>query len=69
MVARRRGLHRSVWIWTAVVEEADESWWMDFEVGSRQRQTFMRLCRRLPDVENTCFKTPVAVECAGPNSW
>ena len=47
--ARRKELGRSVWIWTAVVEETDGSQWMDFEVGGRDRETFMRLYRRLPD--------------------
>ena len=49
--ARRRGLRRSVWIWTAVIEEGDGSRWMDFEVGGRDRETFVRLYRRLPDAE------------------
>ena len=49
--ARRRGLRRSVWVWTAVVEERDGSRWMDFEVGRRDRDTFMRLYRRLPDAD------------------
>ena len=47
--ARRNGLRRSVWVWTAVVEESDGSRWMDFEVGDRDAETFMRLYRRLPD--------------------
>ena len=37
-----------MWIWTAVVEESDGERWADFEVGSRQSDTFMRLYRRLP---------------------
>ena len=39
---------RSVWIWTAVVEEWDGSRWADFEVGYRDSETFLRLLRRLP---------------------
>ena len=35
-VGVRRGEgRRSVWIWTAVVEERDGERWMDFEVGDR----------------------------------
>ena len=48
---RRGPRRRSVWIWTAVMEERDGSRWMDFEVGERGRDTFMRLCRRLPDAD------------------
>ena len=40
-----------MWIWTAVVEERDGERWMDFEVGDRERQTFVRLYRRLPESE------------------
>ena len=47
--ARRKGRRRSVWIWTAVVEEMDGRQWRDFEVGGRDRATFLRLYRRLPD--------------------
>jgi len=48
---RRGERRRSVWIWTAVVEESDGERWMDFEVGGRERQTFVRLYRRLPESE------------------
>lgn len=48
---RRGKRRRSVWIWTAVVEEADGSRWRDFEVGDRGAATLMRLYRRLPDAE------------------
>ena len=40
-----------MWIWTAVVEERDGERWMDFEVGDRERQTFVRLYKRLPESE------------------
>ena len=40
-----------MWIWTAVVEERDRERWMDFEVGDLERQTFVRLYRRLPESE------------------
>ena len=49
--ARRPGLRRSVWVWTAVVEEKDGRRWMDFEVGDRDHETFVRLFRRLPASE------------------
>ena len=49
--ARRPGLRRSVWVWTAVVEEKDGRRWMDFEVGDRGYETFVRLYRRLPEAE------------------
>ena len=46
--ARRKDKRRSVWIWTAVVEESDGSRWVNFEVGERSEDTFLRLCERLP---------------------
>ena len=46
--ARRGENRRSVWIWTAAVEEWDGSRWADFEVGGRDAETFLRLLRRLP---------------------
>ena len=49
--SRRRGLRRSVWVWTAVVEESDGSRWADFEVGDRDYETFIRLYRRLPEAQ------------------
>ncbi len=48
---RKGDKRQSVWIWTAVIEERDGSRWMDFEVGKRGRDTFMRLYRRLPDAD------------------
>ena len=46
--ARRGENRRSVWIWTAAVEEWDGSRWANFEVGYRDSETFLRLFRRLP---------------------
>ncbi len=40
-----------MWIWTAVVEARDGERWADFEVGSRDRETFVRLLSRLPEAE------------------
>ena len=51
-VGVRKGENRrSVWVWTAMVEEADGSVWFDFEVGDRDLPTFHRLLRRLPSAE------------------
>ena len=47
--ARRKGLRRSVWIWTAVIEEADGRRWVDFEVGNRSEATLLRLYERLQE--------------------
>lgn len=49
--ARRKGLRREVWVWTAVVAEADGRRWVDFEVGDRSEETFLRLYGRLPEAE------------------
>ena len=49
--ARRRGKRRDWWIWTAVVEERDGRRWVDFEVGDRGEETFLRLYNRLPEAE------------------
>lgn len=49
--SRRRGLRHSVWVWTAVVEEANGRRWADFEVGDRDYETFIRLYRRLPEAQ------------------
>lgn len=49
--ARRPGKRREVWVWTAVVEEVDGSRWVDFQVGDRSEQTFLKLYRRLPEAE------------------
>ena len=46
----RKGAGRQeLWIWTAVVAEADGRWWRDFEVGPRDEATFLRLYARLPE--------------------
>ena len=49
--SRRQGMRRERWIWTAVVEEEDGRTWMDFEVGDRSEETFLRLYNRLPEAE------------------
>ena len=49
--ARRKGKRREVWVWTAVVMEADGSRWVDFQVGDRSEKTFLKLYRRLPEAE------------------
>ena len=49
MGARKAEKRNGLWVWTAVVEERDGSRWMDFEVGSRDEATFLRLLERLPD--------------------
>ena len=49
--ARRREKRREVWIWTAVVEEADGRRWGCFEVGDRSEETFSRLLSQLPEAE------------------
>ena len=48
---RKGKKRRSVWVWTAMVEEADGNVWFDFEVGDRDLLTFHRLLRRLPAAE------------------
>ena len=48
--ARRPGQRQDVWVWTAVVSEADGSRWADFEIGNRSAETFLRLYERLPEV-------------------
>ena len=48
---RKGEKRRSVWVWTAMIEEADGSRWFDFEVGDRDLLTFHRLLRRLPAAE------------------
>ena len=44
--ARRRGKRQNLWVWTAVVTEADGSRWADFEIGDRSEQAFLRLYER-----------------------
>ena len=51
MGARRRGIRRDVWVWTAVVEEEGGRRWVDFEVGDRTEETFLRLYERLPEAK------------------
>ena len=53
--SRRRGKRNSVWVWTAVVEEADGSRWMDYEVGDRSEDTFLRLYEQLPAAK--CYRS------------
>ena len=47
--SRRKGKRREVWVWTAVIAEADGSRWVDFELGDRSETTFLRLLARLPE--------------------
>ena len=49
--SRRKGKRNSVWIWTAIVEQADGIRWADYEVGGRDEATFLRLYERLPDAK------------------
>ena len=49
--ARRRGKRRDIWVWTTVIEEGDGRRWVDFEVGDRIEETFLRLYERLPEAE------------------
>ena len=49
--SRRHGIRREIWIWTGVVEEKDGRRWVDFEVGDRSEETFLRLYGRLPEAE------------------
>ena len=47
--ARHGERREECWIWTAVVQEADGSRWLDFEVGDRSDAPFLRLYERLPE--------------------
>ena len=49
--ARRDEKRENCWIWTAVVREIDGRRWVDFEVGDRLEETFLRLYERLPETE------------------
>ena len=49
--ARRGKKRQEVWIWTAVIELPDGRRCVDFEVGDRSRETFLRLYKRLPEAE------------------
>ena len=40
-----------MWVWTAVVTEADGSRWANFDLGDRSAETFLRLYERLPEAE------------------
>ena len=40
-----------MWIWTAVIELPDGRRRVDFEVGDRSRETFLRWYERLPEAE------------------
>ena len=44
---RRGGKRKSVWIWTAVVEQEDGRRWMDYEMGMRDEATFLRIYERV----------------------
>ena len=48
---RRGEKRRGVWVWTAVVEESDGRWWVDFAVGDRSEATFLELYARLPEAQ------------------
>ena len=47
--ARRKGKRREAWVWTAVIEEEDGTRWVDFELGDRGEETFLKLYERLPE--------------------
>ena len=47
--ARHGEKREDCWIWTAVIQEADGSRWVDFEVGDRSEGPFLRLYERLPE--------------------
>ncbi len=49
--SQRQGKRREVWVWTAVIEEPDGRWWVDFEAGGQSEATFLRLYARLPEAE------------------
>ena len=49
--ARRGKKRQEVWIWTAVIELPDGRRCVDFEVGDRSGETFLRLYERLPQAE------------------
>ena len=49
--ARRGKKRQEVWIWTAVIELPDGRRCVDFEVGDRSGETFLRLYERLPEAE------------------
>ena len=49
--ARRQGKRPELWVWTAVIEEADGRRWADFAVGSRGVETFLRWYARLPEAK------------------
>ena len=49
--ARHGKKRQEVWIWTAVIELPDGRRCVDFEVGDRSGETFLRLYERLPEAE------------------
>ena len=49
--ARRGKKRQEVWIWTAVIELPDGRRCVDFEVGDRSGDAFLRLYERLPETE------------------
>ena len=49
--ARRGKKRQEVWIWTAAIELPDGRRCVDFEVGDRSGETFLRLYERLPEAE------------------
>ena len=49
--ARHGKKRREVRIWTAVIELPDGRRCVDFEVGDRSGETFLRWCERLPEAE------------------
>ena len=51
-----------------MVEERDGERWIDFEVGGRERQTFVMLYRRLPESETYRSDAYEAYRCLDPGS-
>ena len=49
--ARRGKKRQEVWIWTAVIELPDGRRCVDFKVGDRSGDAFLRLYERLPETE------------------
>ena len=47
--ARQWKKRQEVWIWTAAIELPDGRRRVDFEVGDRSGETFLRLYERLPE--------------------
>lgn len=53
--ARRKEKRREVWVLTAVVQEAEGTRWVGFELGDRSEDTFLRLYARLPEAR--CYRS------------